>query len=179
MTRLEKIYREKVVPVLQKEFNYSSSMQLPGIEKISLNIGLGAASQNNKLMEEAVAELTAIAGQKAVVTRAKKSIASFKLREGMPIGAKVTLRGNKMWEFLDRLFNVALPRVRDFRGISADSFDGRGNYALGVKEQLIFPEIEYDKVDAIRGMDIVICTTAKTDEEAKELLTMVGAPFYN
>ena len=177
MTRLEKIYREKVVPVLQKEFNYSSSMQLPGIEKISLNIGLGAASQNNKLMEEAVAELTAIAGQKAVVTRAKKSIASFKLREGMPIGAKVTLRGDKMWEFLDRLFNVALPRVRDFRGISANAFDGRGNYALGVKEQLIFPEIEYDKIDKIRGMDIVICTTANTDEEARELLKLIGAPF--
>ena len=179
MTRLEKIYREKVIPVLQKEFNYSSPMQLPGIQKISLNIGLGAASQNNKLMEEAVAELTAIAGQKAVVTRAKKSIASFKLREGMPIGAKVTLRQDKMWEFLDRLFNVALPRVRDFRGINPNSFDGRGNYAFGIKEQLMFPESEYDKIDAIRGMDICICTTAHTDEEAKELLTLVGAPFYS
>ena len=177
MTRLEKIYREKVVPVLQKEFNYSSSMQLPGIEKISLNIGLGAASQNNKLMEEAVAELTAIAGQKAVVTRAKKSIASFKLREGMPVGAKVTLRGEKMWEFLDRLFNVALPRVRDFRGISADAFDGRGNYSLGLKEQIIFPEIEYDKIEKLRGMNIAIITTAQTDEEARELLKLMGAPF--
>ena len=177
MTRLEKIYREKVVPVLQKEFNYSSSMQLPGIEKISLNIGLGAASQNNKLMEEAVAELTAIAGQKAVVTRAKKSIASFKLREGMPIGARVTLRKDRMWDFLDKLMNFALPRVRDFSGINPNAFDGRGNYSLGIKEQLIFPEIEYDKIDKIRGMDIVICTTAQTDEEARELLTLVGAPF--
>ena len=177
MTRLEKIYREKVVPVLQKEFNYSSSMQLPGIEKISLNIGLGAASQNNKLMEEAVAELTAIAGQKAVVTRAKKSIASFKLREGMPIGVKVTLRGERMYEFLDRFFNLALPRVRDFRGINANSFDGRGNYAMGIKEQLIFPEIEYDKIDKVRGMDIIMVTTANTDEEARELLKLMGAPF--
>ena len=177
MTRLEKIYREKVAPVLQKEFNYTSSMQLPGIEKISLNIGLGAASQNNKLMEEAVAELTAIAGQKAVVTRAKKSIASFKVREGMPIGARVTLRKDRMWDFLDKLMNFALPRVRDFRGINPNAFDGRGNYALGIKEQLIFPEIEYDKIDKIRGMDIVMCTTAKTDEEARELLSALGAPF--
>ena len=177
MTRLEKIYREKVVPVMQKEFSYSSSMQLPGIEKISLNIGLGAASQNNKLMEEAVAELSAIAGQKAVVTRAKKSIAAFKLREGMPIGARVTLRKERMWDFLDKLMNFALPRVRDFRGISPDSFDGRGNYALGLKEQLIFPEIEYDKIDAVRGMDIAIVTTAQTDEEARELLAAMGAPF--
>ena len=177
MTRLEKIYREKVVPVLQKEFNYSSSMQLPGIEKISLNIGLGAASQNNKLMEEAVAELTAIAGQKAVVTRAKKSIASFKLREGMPIGVKVTLRGDRMYEFLDRLFNVALPRVRDFRGVNPNSFDGRGNYNMGIREQLIFPEIDYDKVDKVRGMDICFVTTANTDEGAREFLTLMGAPF--
>lgn len=179
MTRLEKIYREKVVPVLQKEFNYTSSMQLPGIEKISLNIGLGAATQNNKIMEEAVAELTAIAGQKAVVTRAKKSIAAFKLREGMPIGAKVTLRGERMYEFVDRFFSVALPRVRDFRGINGNSFDGRGNYSCGVKEQLIFPEIDYDKIDAVRGMDICFVTTAKTDEEAKELLKALGAPFAN
>ena len=177
MTRLEKIYREKVVPVLQKEFNYSSSMQLPGIEKISLNIGLGAASQNNKLMEEAVAELTAIAGQKAVVTRAKKSIASFKLREGMPIGARVTLRKDRMWDFLDKLMNFALPRVRDFRGINPNSFDGRGNYNMGIKEQLIFPEIEYDKIDKVRGMDICFVTTATTDEESRELLTLMGAPF--
>ena len=177
MTRLEKIYREKVVPVLQKEFNYSSSMQLPGIEKISLNIGLGAASQNNKLMEEAVAELTAIAGQKAVVTRAKKSIASFKLREGMPIGCRVTLRKERMWDFLDKLMNFALPRVRDFRGINPDAFDGRGNYNMGLKEQLIFPEIEYDKIDKVRGMDICFVTTATNDEEARELLTLMGAPF--
>ena len=177
MTRLEKIYREKVAPVLQKEFNYTSSMQLPGIEKISLNIGLGAASQNNKLMEEAVAELTAIAGQKAVVTRAKKSIASFKVREGMPIGAKVTLRGARMEEFMDKLVSIALPRVRDFRGVSVKAFDGRGNYALGIKEQLIFPEIEYDKIEKIRGMEMIFVTTAKTDEEAKELLRLLGMPF--
>ena len=177
MTRLEKIYREKVVPVLQKEFSYSSVMQLPGIEKVSLNIGMGAASQNNKLMEEAVAELTAIAGQKAVVTRAKKSIAAFKLREGMPIGARVTLRKDRMWDFLDKLMNFALPRVRDFRGIPDTSFDGRGNYAMGVKEQLIFPEISYDDVDKIRGMDIVFVTTAKTDEEARALLQFLGMPF--
>ena len=177
MTRLEKIYREKVVPVLQKEFNYSSSMQLPGIEKISLNIGLGAASQNNKLMEEAVAELTAIAGQKAVVTRAKKSIASFKLREGMPIGAKVTLRQDKMWEFLDRLFNVALPRVRDFRGIPDRGFDGRGNFTLGIKEHTIFPEMEADRVENPKGMNITIVTSATTDKEGKFLLDQLGMPF--
>ena len=177
MTRLETIYREKVVPALQKEFAYKSPMQIPGIEKISLNIGLGSANQNQKLIDDCVADLSAIAGQKAVVTRAKKSIAAFKLREGMPIGAKVTLRQDKMWEFLDRLFNVALPRVRDFRGINPNAFDGRGNYALGIKEQLIFPEIEYDKIDKIRGMDIIIVTTAQTDEEARELLKQVGAPF--
>ena len=156
MTRLEKIYREKVVPVLQKEFNYSSSMQLPGIEKISLNIGLGAASQNNKLMEEAVAELTAIAGQKAVVTRAKKSIASFKLREGMPIGARVTLRKDRMWDFLDKLMNFALPRVRDFRGIPDRGFDGRGNFTLGIKEHTIFPEMEADRVENPKGMRLPV-----------------------
>ena len=178
MTRLENVYREKVVPVLQKEFAYSSPMQIPGIVKISLNIGLGSASQNNKLMEEAMNELSVIAGQKAVMTRAKKSIAAFKLREGMPIGCRVTLRKERMWDFLDKLMNFALPRVRDFRGVSDKAFDGRGNYALGIREQLLFPEIEYDKVDKIRGMDICICTTATTDEEAKELLTMVGAPFY-
>ena len=177
MTRLEKIYKEKVIPVLQKEFNYKSPMQLPGIEKISLNIGLGASTQNNKLMEEAVEELTAIAGQKAVVTRAKKSIANFKVRQGMPIGVRVTLRKDLMWDFLDKLMNFALPRVRDFRGIPDRGFDGRGNYALGIKEQLIFPEIEYDKVDKVRGMDINFITTAKTDEEAKELLSLLGAPF--
>ncbi len=177
MTRLEKIYREKVVPVMQKEFNYSSSMQLPGIEKISLNIGLGAASQNNKLMEEAVAELTAIAGQKAVVTRAKKSIASFKLREGMPIGCRVTLRRERMWDFLDKLMNFALPRVRDFRGIQDRGFDGRGNFTLGIKEHTIFPELEIDRVDNPKGMNITIVTTANTDKEGKFLLDQLGMPF--
>ena len=177
MTRLEKIYREKVVPVLQKEFNYSSSMQLPGIEKISLNIGLGAASQNNKLMEEAVAELTAIAGQKAVVTRAKKSIASFKLREGMPIGARVTLRKDRMWDFLDKLMNFALPRVRDFRGIPDRGFDGRGNFTLGIKELTIFPEMEADRVENPKGMNITIVTSATTDKEGKFLLDQLGMPF--
>ena len=150
---------------------------VPSEAKVVVNVGCGEAKENAKVLEAVVRDLTTITGQKAVVTKAKKSIANFKLREEMPIGAKVTLRGDKMWEFLDRLFNVALPRVRDFRGISANAFDGRGNYALGIKEQLIFPEIEYDKIDKIRGMDVVICTTAKTDEEARELLTLVGAPF--
>lgn len=177
MTRLEKIYQEKVAPVLQKEFNYTSSMQIPGIEKISLNIGLGAASQNNKLMEEAVVELTAIAGQKAVVTRAKKSIASFKLREGMPIGARVTLRRERMWDFLDKLINFALPRVRDFRGIQDRGFDGRGNFTLGIKEHTIFPELEIDRVDNPKGMNITIVTTASTDKEGKFLLDQLGMPF--
>lgn len=177
MTRLETIYREKVIPVLQKEFAYKSPMQIPGIEKVSLNIGLGSGSQNNKLMEEAVAELSAIAGQKAVVTRAKKSIAAFKVREGMPIGARVTLRKAAMWDFLDKLMNFALPRVRDFRGINPNGFDGRGNYNMGLREQLIFPEIDYDKIDKVRGMDICFVTTAKTDEESRELLTLMGAPF--
>ena len=177
MTRLEKIYREKVVPVLQKEFNYTSSMQLPGIEKISLNIGLGAATQNNKIMEEAVAELTAIAGQKAVVTRAKKSIAAFKLREGMPIGARVTLRKDRMWDFLDKLMNFALPRVRDFRGIPDRGFDGRGNFTLGIKEHTIFPELEIDRVENHKGMNITIVTSAATDKEGKFLLDQLGMPF--
>ena len=177
MTRLEKIYREKVVPVLQKEFSYSSSMQLPGIEKISLNIGLGAASSNNKLMEEAMAELTAIAGQKAVVTRAKKSIAAFKLREGMPIGVRVTLRKERMWDFLDKLTNFALPRVRDFRGIPDRGFDGRGNFTLGIKEHTIFPELEADRVENPKGMNITIVTTAATDKEGKFLLDQLGMPF--
>ena len=177
MTRLEKIYREKVVPVLQKEFNYSSSMQLPGIEKISLNIGLGAASQNNKLMEEAVAELTAIAGQKAVVTRAKKSIASFKLREGMPIGARVTLRKDRMWDFLDKLMNFALPRVRDFRGIPDRRFDGRRNITHRLKDHNIFPEMEADRVENPKGMNITIVTSATTDKEGKFLLDQLGMPF--
>ena len=174
---LKKLYQDEVAPALMQKFGYKSVMQIPRLEKIVLNVGCSEARENAKVLDAVVSDLTAITGQKAVVTKAKKSVANFKLREGMPIGAKVTLRGNKMWEFLDRLFNVALPRVRDFRGISADSFDGRGNYALGVKEQLIFPEIEYDKIDKIRGMDIVMCTTAKTDEEARELLKQIGAPF--
>ena len=174
---LKKLYQDEVAPALMQKFGYKSTMQIPRLEKIVVNVGCSEARENAKVLDAVVSDLTAITGQKAVVTKAKKSVANFKLREGMPIGAKVTLRGNKMWEFLDRLFNVALPRVRDFRGISADAFDGRGNYALGVKEQLIFPEIEYDKIDKIRGLDIVICTTAQTDEEAKELLTLIGAPF--
>ena len=152
-------------------------MEVPKIDKVVVNVGCGEAKENAKVLEAVVRDLTTITGQKAVVTKAKKSIANFKLREEMPIGAKVTLRGDKMWEFLDRLFNVALPRVRDFQGINPNAFDGRGNYAMGIKEQLIFPEIEYDKIDKIRGMDVVICTTAQTDEEARELLTLVGAPF--
>ena len=174
---LKKLYQDEVAPALMQKFGYKSTMQIPRLDKIVVNVGCSEARENAKVLDAVVSDLTAITGQKAVITKAKKSVANFKLREGMPIGAKVTLRGNKMWEFLDRLFNVALPRVRDFRGISADSFDGRGNYALGIKEQLIFPEIEYDKIDKIRGMDIVFCTTAQTDEEAKELLTLIGAPF--
>ena len=170
-------YQAEVAPALMQKFGYKSTMQIPRLDKIVVNVGCSEARENAKVLDAVVNDLTTITGQKAVITHAKKSVANFKLREGMPIGAKVTLRGNKMWEFLDRLFNVALPRVRDFRGISADSFDGRGNYDLGIKEQLIFPEIEYDKIDKIRGMDIVICTTAQTDEEARELLTLVGAPF--
>ena len=174
---LKKLYQDEVAPALMQKFGYKSTMQIPRLEKIVVNVGCSEARENAKVLDAVVNDLATITGQKAVITKAKKSVANFKLREGMPIGAKVTLRGNKMWEFLDRLFNVALPRVRDFRGISADSFDGRGNYALGVKEQLIFPEIEYDKIDKIRGMDIVVCTTAQTDEEARELLKLVGAPF--
>ena len=174
---LKKLYQDEVAPALMQKFGYKSTMQIPRLEKIVVNVGCSEARENAKVLDAVVNDLTTITGQKAVITKAKKSVANFKLREGMPIGAKVTLRGNKMWEFLDRLFNVALPRVRDFRGISADSFDGRGNYALGVKEQLIFPEIEYDKIDKIRGMDVVICTTAHTDEEARALLEQVGAPF--
>ena len=174
---LKKLYQDEVAPALMQKFGYKSTMQIPRLEKIVVNVGCSEARENAKVLDAVVNDLTTITGQKAVITHAKKSVANFKLREGMPIGAKVTLRGNKMWEFLDRLFNVALPRVRDFRGISADSFDGRGNYALGIKEQLIFPEIEYDKIDKIRGMDVVICTTAHTDEEARALLEQVGAPF--
>ena len=174
---LKKLYQDEVAPALMQKFGYKSTMQIPRLEKIVVNVGCSEARENAKVLDAVVNDLTTITGQKAVITHAKKSVANFKLREGMPVGAKVTLRGDKMWEFLDRLFNVALPRVRDFRGISANAFDGRGNYALGIKEQLIFPEIEYDKIDKIRGMDIVICTTAQTDEEARELLTLVGAPF--
>ena len=174
---LKKLYQDEVAPALMQKFGYKSTMQIPRLEKIVVNVGCSEARENAKVLDAVVSDLTTITGQKAVITKAKKSVANFKLREGMPIGAKVTLRGNKMWEFLDRLFNVALPRVRDFQGINPNSFDGRGNYALGMKEQLIFPEIEYDKIDKIRGMDIVVCTTAKTDEEARELLKLVGAPF--
>ena len=177
MPNLKAKYQAEVAPALMQKFGYKSTMQIPRLEKIVVNVGCSEARENAKVLDAVVNDLTTITGQKAVITKAKKSVANFKLREGMPIGAKVTLRGNKMWEFLDRLFNVALPRVRDFRGISADAFDGRGNYALGVKEQLIFPEIEYDKIDKIRGMDIVVCTTAQTDEEARELLKLIGAPF--
>ena len=170
-------YQAEVAPALMQKFGYKSTMQIPRLDKIVINVGCAEAKENVKVLDAVVGDLTKITGQKAVITKAKKSVANFKLREGMPIGAKVTLRGDKMWEFLDRLFNVALPRVRDFRGISADGFDGRGNFALGIKEQLIFPEIEYDKIDKIRGMDIVMVTTAQTDEEARELMKLIGAPF--
>ncbi|WP_096438187.1 50S ribosomal protein L5 [Alteribacter populi] len=177
MSRLKERYNGEIVPSLTEKFNYSSVMAVPKIEKIVINMGIGDAVQNSKVLDKAVEELTEISGQKPVITKAKKSIAGFKLREGMPIGAKVTLRGQRMYDFLDKLISVSLPRVRDFRGISKKAFDGRGNYTLGVKEQLIFPEIEYDKVDKVRGMDIVIVTTAETDEEARELLTQMGMPF--
>ena len=170
-------YNAEIAPALMQKFGYKSVMQIPRIEKVVVNVGCGEARDNAKVLESVVNDLGTITGQKPIITKAKKSVANFKLREGMPIGAKVTLRQDKMWEFLDRLFNVALPRVRDFRGINPNAFDGRGNYALGLKEQLIFPEIEYDKIDKIRGMDIVICTTAQTDEEARELLALMGAPF--
>ncbi|SFJ38322.1 50S ribosomal protein L5 [Thermoflavimicrobium dichotomicum] len=175
--RLKELYLKEVTPALMKKFNYKSPMQVPKIEKIVINMGLGEAVQNSKVLDYAVADLAAISGQKPVITRAKKSIAGFKVREGMPIGAKVTLRGERMYHFLDKLMNVALPRVRDFRGVSPKSFDGRGNYTLGLKEQLIFPEIDYDKIDKVRGMDVVIVTSAETDEEARELLTLMGMPF--
>ena len=179
MARLKEKYVAEVAPALFKKFEYKSTMQIPKIEKVVVNVGCGEARDNAKVLEAVVRDLTAITGQKAIITNAKKSVANFKLREGMPVGAKVTLRGDKMWEFLDRLFNVALPRVRDFHGINPNAFDGRGNYALGVKEQLIFPEIEYDKIEKLRGMNIAVCTTAKTDEEARELLKLMGAPFQN
>ena len=177
MNRLQERYENEVVKSLMEKFNYSSKMQAPKIEKIVLNIGVGDAVSNSKLLDDAVNELTLITGQKPVVTRAKKSIAGFKLREGQAIGCKVTLRGERMYEFADRLINLALPRVRDFRGVNPNAFDGRGNYALGIKEQLIFPEIEYDKVDKVRGMDVIFVTTAKTDEEARELLKQFNMPF--
>ena len=179
MARLKVKYTEEVAPALFKKFGYKSTMQIPKIEKVVLNVGCGEARENPKVLDAVVSQLSQITGQKAIITIAKKSVANFKLREGMPVGAKVTLRGDKMWEFLDRLFNVALPRVRDFRGISADAFDGRGNYSLGLKEQIIFPEIEYDKIEKLRGMNIAITTTAQTDEEARELLRLMGAPFVS
>lgn len=175
--RMKERFLSEITPALMQKFNYSSVMQVPKVEKVVINMGVGDAVGNSKVIDSAVQDLQIIAGQKPVVTRAKKSIAGFKLREGMPIGVKVTLRGDRMYYFLDKLFNVALPRVRDFRGVSSKAFDGRGNYTLGLKEQLIFPEIEYDKVDKIRGMDVVIVTTAKSDEEAKELLGQMGMPF--
>ncbi|MBN2287548.1 MAG: 50S ribosomal protein L5 [Tissierellales bacterium] len=176
-SRLQDKYNNEVVPALMEKFGYQNIMQAPKIEKVVLNMGVGEARDNPKALESAVKEMTTISGQKPVVTKAKKSVSNFKLREGMSVGCKVTLRGIKMFDFLDKLMNVALPRVRDFRGVPAKSFDGRGNYALGIKEQLIFPEIDYDKVDAIRGMDIIITTTAKSDEEARELLKLMGMPF--
>lgn len=177
MSRMQEMYKAKVAPALMEKFSYKSAMQIPKLEKIVINIGMSDAKDNPKVIDAAMNDLALITGQKPVVTKARKSVANFKLREGMSIGCKVTLRGEKMYEFLDRLFNVALPRVRDFRGINPNSFDGRGNYSLGVKEQLIFPEIDYDKIDKIRGMDIIVVTTAKTDEEARELLSLMGAPF--
>ena len=177
MARMKDKYLNEVAPALQAKFNYTSSMQAPRIEKIVINMGLGEAKDNPKAIETATNDLAIIAGQKPVVTKAKKSVAAFKLREGMSIGCKVTIRGVRMYEFVDKLFNIALPRVRDFRGVSANSFDGRGNYSLGLKEQLIFPEIEYDKIDKIRGMEITFVTTANTDEEARELLALLGMPF--
>ena len=177
MARLRDYYKSEVVSALQTKYNYKSVMQIPKIDKIVINVGCGDAKENSKVIDAVIADLTLIAGQKAVPTYARKSVANFKLREGMKIGAKVTLRGEKMYEFMDRLFNFALPRVRDFKGINPNAFDGRGNYSLGLKEQLIFPEIEYDKVEKIRGMDICFVTTAQTDDEARELLTLMGAPF--
>ncbi len=177
MASYKELYKNEVAPALMKKFNYKSPMQIPKIDKIVINVGCGDARDNSKVIESVTTDLAAITGQKPVVCKARKSVANFKLREGMNIGVKVTLRGDRMYDFLERLFDVALPRVRDFRGINPNSFDGRGNYAMGVKEQLIFPEIEYDKIDKVRGMDIVFTTTANTDEEAKELLTLMGAPF--
>ena len=177
MNRLQEKYNNEIVPAMIEKFGYNNIMQVPKLNKIVINMGVGEAKDNSKVLDSAVKDLEIIAGQKAVVTKAKKSIANFKIREGLPIGCKVTLRGEKMYDFADRLINLALPRVRDFRGVSANSFDGRGNYALGIKEQLIFPEIEYDKVDKVRGMDVIFVTTANTDEEARELIRLFGMPY--
>jgi len=176
-SRLKEQFNSAIAPELMKKFNYKSVMQIPKLEKVIVNVGCGDAKDNTKIIDSVISDIMTITGQKAVPTTAKKSVANFKLRAGTKVGVKVTLRGDRMYEFLDRLFNMALPRVRDFKGVSPNAFDGRGNYALGIKEQLIFPEIEYDKIDKIRGMDVVIVTTAKTDEEARELLTLMGAPF--
>ena len=177
MSRYKEMYKNEIVDAMTKKFGYKNVMEVPKLEKIVINMGVGEAKENAKVLDSAVKDLETITGQKVVLTRAKNSVANFKIREGMPIGCKTTLRGEKMYDFMDRLVNLALPRVRDFRGVSADSFDGRGNYALGVKEQLIFPEIEYDKVEKVRGMDVIVVTTAKTDEEARELLRLFGMPF--
>lgn len=177
MSRLKDLYKDEIVDAMIKKFGYKNIMEVPKLDKIVINMGVGEAKENAKVLDSAVKDLETITGQKVVLTRAKNSVANFKIREGMPIGCKATLRGEKMYDFMDRLVNLALPRVRDFRGVSADSFDGRGNYALGVKEQLIFPEIEYDKVEKVRGMDVIVVTTAKTDEEARELLRLFGMPF--
>ena len=177
MSRLKDTYNDEIVKSMKKKFGYKNIMEVPKLDKIVINMGVGEARENAKVLDAAIKDLETIAGQKAVVTRARKSVANFKLREGMPIGCKVTLRGEKMYEFLDRLVNLALPRVRDFRGVNPNGFDGRGNYALGIKEQLIFPEIEYDKIDKVRGMDIIFVTTAETDEEGRELLTLFGMPY--
>ena len=177
MSRLKEQYQNEIVDAMIKKFGYKNIMEVPKLDKVVINMGVGEAKDNAKLLESAIADMEKIAGQKAVVTRAKNSVANFKIREGMPIGCKVTLRGEKMYEFVDRLINLSLPRVRDFRGVNPNAFDGRGNYALGIKEQLIFPEIEYDKIDKVRGMDVILVTTAKTDEEARELLTQFNMPF--
>ena len=177
MSRLKEQYQNEIIDAMIKKFGYKNIMEVPKLDKVVINMGVGEAKDNAKLLESAIADMEKIAGQKAVVTRAKNSVANFKIREGMPIGCKVTLRGEKMYEFVDRLINLSLPRVRDFRGVNPNAFDGRGNYALGIKEQLIFPEIEYDKIDKVRGMDVIFVTTAKTDEEARELLTQFNMPF--
>lgn len=177
MSRYKEMYKNEVMPAMTKKFGYKNVMQIPKLDKIVINMGVGEAKENAKILDAAMKDMETISGQKAILTKAKHSVANFKIREGMPIGCKVTLRGEKMYEFLDRLVNLALPRVRDFRGVNPNSFDGRGNYALGIKEQLIFPEIDYDKIDKVRGMDIIMVTTANTDEEARELLTLLGAPF--